>query len=58
MPANSFDIDGDGCVGLSDFARFAADYLTSAFRSDFDCNGIVSLTDFALFSAHYLHGCY
>ena len=57
MPANSFDINGDGCVGLTDFAYFASDYLTGAFRSDYDGNGIVGLTDFAYFASHYLHGC-
>jgi hypothetical protein len=55
IPVNSFDIDGNGQVGLSDFGQFSAMYLTSDARGDFDWNGTVGLSDFGLFSAHYLH---
>jgi len=55
IPVNSFDIDGNGQVGLSDFGQFSAMYLTSDVRGDFDWNGTVGLSDFGLFSAHYLH---
>lgn len=56
LEVNSFDIDGNGCVGLSDFGIFASIYLTSDWRGDFDWNGTVGLSDFGLFAAHYLHG--
>lgn len=55
IPVNSFDIDGNGQVGLSDFGIFSSIYLTSDVRGDFDWNGTVGLSDFGLFSAHYLH---
>jgi len=55
IPVNSFDIDGNGQVGLSDFGIFSSIYLTSDPRGDFDWNGTVGLSDFGLFSAHYLH---
>jgi hypothetical protein len=55
IPVNSFDIDGNGQVGLSDFGIFSSIYLTSDARGDFDWNGTVGLSDFGLFSAHYLH---
>jgi C1A family cysteine protease len=56
LACNSFDIDLDGDVDLSDFAEFAHQYLTANPESDFDFNGIVDLTDFTAFAAHYLHG--
>jgi hypothetical protein len=55
IPVNSFDIDGNGTVGLSDFGIFSSIYLSSDPRGDFDWNGTVGLSDFGLFSAHYLH---
>ena len=55
LEVNSFDIDGNGQVGLSDFGIFSSIYLTSDPRGDFDWNGTVGLSDFGLFSAHYLH---
>jgi hypothetical protein len=55
IPVNSFDIDGNGTVGLSDFGIFSSIYLSSDSRGDFDWNGTVGLSDFGLFSAHYLH---
>jgi hypothetical protein len=55
IPVNSFDIDGNGQVGLSDFGIFSSIYLTTDPRGDFDWNGSVGLSDFGLFSAHYLH---
>ena len=55
MEVNSFDIDGNGTVGLSDFGIFASIYLTSDQRGDFDWNGTVGLSDFGMFAAHYLH---
>jgi hypothetical protein len=55
IPANSFDIDGNGTVGLSDFGIFASIYLTSDPRGDFDWNGTVGLSDFGYFASHYLH---
>jgi hypothetical protein len=55
IPVNSFDIDENGTVGLSDFGIFASIYLTSDPRGDFDFNGTVGLSDFGQFAAHYLH---
>ena len=55
LEVNSFDIDGNGQVGLSDFGQFSAMYLTANREGDFDWNGTVGLSDFGLFSAHYLH---
>ena len=55
MEVNSFDIDGNGTVGLSDFGIFSSLYLGTDKRGDFDWNGTVGLSDFGLFSAHYLH---
>jgi hypothetical protein len=55
IPVNSFDIDENGQVGLSDFGQFSAMYLGTDPRGDFDWNGTVGLSDFGLFSAHYLH---
>ena len=55
IPVNSFDIDGNGTVGLSDFGIFSSLYLGTDPRGDFDWNGTVGLSDFGLFSAHYLH---
>lgn len=51
------DIDGNCIVNLSDFAMFAALYLTSNGCGDYDCDGVVGLSDFAFFAAHYLHAC-
>jgi C1A family cysteine protease len=56
LEANSFDIDVDGDVDLSDFTLFASDYQTAAARSDFDWSGLVTLSDFSKFASHYLHG--
>jgi hypothetical protein len=57
IEARSPDYDGDGLVGLSDFALFSTDYLDPGGgrpRSDFnDCPG-VTLADFAFFSGQYL----
>ncbi|MEE8573473.1 MAG: hypothetical protein V3T20_09415 [Gemmatimonadota bacterium] len=55
LEVNSFDIDGNGTVGLSDFGIFSSLYLGTDRRGDFDWNGTVGLSDFGLFSAHYLH---
>jgi hypothetical protein len=56
LPVNSFDINGDGCVGLADFGQFVPMYLGTDPRGDFDWNGTVGLADFGLFVPHYLHG--
>ena len=56
LEVNSYDIDGLGTVGLSDFSMFSIDYGTVAKRSDFDWSGgNVGLADFSLFSQHYGH---
>lgn len=56
VPLRSPDYDGDGRVGLSDFAIFAADFLAPALphpRSDFDNCPTTQLPDFAFFVAQY-----
>jgi C1A family cysteine protease len=56
LACNSYDIDLDGDVDLTDFAEFAQQYLTANAESDFDWNGTVDLPDFSMFAGHYLHG--
>jgi hypothetical protein len=56
LGVNSFDLDENGCVDLTDFGVFTAIYGTADPRGDFDWNGLVGLADFGLFCAHYLHG--
>ena len=51
------DVPPNGAVTLSDFARFAASYLTADPCMDYDCSGGVTLGDFAKFASHYLHAC-
>ena len=51
------DLDADCDVDLTDFAMFAAIYLSADPCGDYDCSGTVDLPDFALFAAHYLHAC-
>ena len=51
------DVPANGSVTLSDFARFAASYLTADPCMDYDCSGQVTLSDFARFASHYLHTC-
>lgn len=42
---NSADINGDGVANLSDIPLFAADYGTTAFRSDLMFDGVVNVSD-------------
>ncbi len=56
LPIRSPDYDGDGRVGLSDFAIFASDFLSPALphpRSDFDNCPTTQLPDFAFFVTQY-----
>jgi len=50
-------VPADCAVTLSDFAKFAAAYLSSDACMDYDCSGQVTLGDFAKFASHYLHDC-
>ncbi len=53
---NSPDMDGDGQVGLSDVARFAAAYGGTYDRCvDFNGDGIIDLADLTVFAGHYGH---
>lgn len=52
---NSFDMNGDGSVGLQDFVLFSAQYNGTDPYADFNFDGAVGLQDFVLFSAHYNH---
>jgi hypothetical protein len=56
VKARSPDYDGDGRVGLGDFALFGSDLISNpaAVRSDFDLSGSTGLGDFALFGAQLL----
>ena len=55
VKARSPDYDGDGRVGLPDFAIFGEDYMTNptAQRSDFDLNESTSIGDFSVFQAQF-----
>jgi len=53
LACKTYDLDLGGIVDLVDFALFAADYGSDAYRSDYDWDGVVGLPDFAMFAAHY-----
>jgi hypothetical protein len=55
LGVNSFDINGNGSVGVTDATLFVADYGGTNARSDFNWNGSVGVTDATLFVAHYGH---
>jgi hypothetical protein len=55
LGVNSFDINGDGGVGVQDATLFVADYGTTNARSDFSWDGVVAVQDATLFVAHYGH---
>jgi len=50
------EINGDGVVGLGEFAAFGIAY-SGAFEMcwDLNCDGIMSLADLAIFAVHYRH---
>jgi hypothetical protein len=53
------DIDGNGTVGLTDFAIFGSGYPSPPkpynYCIDFDCNGLINVVDFSIFAMHWLH---
>jgi hypothetical protein len=53
------DENGDGSVGLSDWAAFGYTYTNNQYRwwRDYDANQAVSFGDFTLFYFHYNHAC-
>jgi hypothetical protein len=52
------DLDGDGCVGLSDLAMLLAEYgCTSGCAADLDGDGDVDLSDLSALLAVYGTGC-
>ena len=53
LPVSSCDIDGDGNVDLSDFAKFAVDFGLNRQRSDYDFDFGVDLSDFSKFAIEY-----
>ncbi len=59
LEAKSPDINGDGIVGLQDWALFSADYGQngSDLRSDLNYDDHVGVQDAAIMSAHYGHTC-
>ena len=48
---NSADINGDRVVDLADIPLFAADYGTTALRSDLKFDGVVNISDIPLMTA-------
>lgn len=48
---NSADINGDRVVDLADIPLFAADFGTSAFRSDLKFDGVVNISDIPVMAA-------
>jgi len=55
LQCNSFDLDIDGDVDLTDLVNFSSLFGTDDWHADYNWNGIVDLPDFVLFSQHFNH---